>query len=1080
MSAPQFCPECMAVLPAGAPGGLCPNCLMVAAVARSGTMPGDEPTGAGDDIPMVFEPLPAGAENARPRAPVALDDFRRAAQELGLIPAFELERFVAAAKGGVPDLARALVRAGKLTPYQAGALSQGKARGLLIGKYFILDKLGAGGMGVVFKARHRRLGRIVALKILPPTLARDKDLLSRFRREVDVAARLSHPNIVSVHDADEDRGVPFMTMEYIEGNDLDRLVRHGGVLPVSQAIDCVIQAARGLEAAHAQGIVHRDIKPANLMLDGSGTVRVLDLGLARLVEASNPFAETATGPLTRSGTYMGTIDFMAPEQGIDSRRVDHRADIYSLGCTLCYLLTGRPPFDGATILARLMAHQDRPPSSLLTVRPDLPEAADAVYLMMMAKKAADRPASMSEVIKLLADCEPSTGNAAAAQPSPGTFPGSIATNPPSAGILVRQLPVSPGEHTTLPLGNQSLPAVPAAQALIKRPAPIPHRSKAVGRRKLSKRGSLALALAAFTLLVTLGAGFLLFPRKAGKSLSSDTSGSVPRSAERIEEQPESSQPPVAPRSPSTFSVVTLYITHDYHKNDASVETIAVTADGRRALVGSWAEYCELVNVSSGAKVPITLGSHDGWQGGRPTVAISSDGLRGLIGTQSVLKENLERMDAAPTGILWCWDLWTGKPIFPKQQPYNGPVIAVAVAPDGLHGLSASGQGELILWDLTTGEPTRWPVGPNQGEVSQQAMAFFPDGRRAATAGSDRLVHIWDVAQGTELAAWKGHDTTIKSLAISHDGTRIVTGSDDAAVILWDVARGEIVKRFELPPDDSGAHVAFDSDGNIVAAGSGMDGSPDEPGNLIVWRADSPYEQLRRDERPFERHMAVATLPGGRVLTGDRYALRLWTPRQSGADRSSPPTSSARGKSPVNLLARITPQTYQIGKWEMPEGALQSPPHAGARLQIPYSPPPEYRLDLEVEQVPGKEADYVFAMGLLVGGRQVEIGVDHFVHDIGKCTGFAGLDGAPFHRIPTFHRGQLLFPGRRVRLSVTVGRNSINLTCDGASVLEWNGDPTRFIPYSRWKIPDSDKLFLCSGSTVKFHQMTLTPLEPTIP
>ena len=391
----------------GAPGGLCPKCLIVAAVARSGTMPGAEPTGAGDDIPMVFEPLPAGAENARPRAPVGLDEFRRAVQELGLIPAEEFERFVAGATGGVPDLARALVRAGKLTPYQAGALSQGKARGLVIGNYFILDKLGAGGMGVVFKARHRRLGRVVALKILPPSLARDTDLLSRFRREVDVAARLSHPNIVSVLDADEDRGVQFMTMEYIEGNDLDRLVRDGGVLPVDQALDCVIQAARGLEAAHAQGIVHRDIKPGNLMLDGSGLVRVLDLGLARLVEASNPFGETASGPLTRSGTYMGTVDFMAPEQGIDSSRVDHRADIYSLGCTLCYLLTGRAPFEGATVLAKLMAHQDRAPSSLLAARPDVPKAIDAVYQKMMAKKPADRPASMSEVIALLEACRSS-------------------------------------------------------------------------------------------------------------------------------------------------------------------------------------------------------------------------------------------------------------------------------------------------------------------------------------------------------------------------------------------------------------------------------------------------------------------------------------------------------------------------------------------------------------------------------------------------------------------------------------------------------------------------------------------------
>ena len=146
-------------------------------------------------------------------------------------------------------LARALVVAGKLTSYQAAALSQGKARGLLIGNYFILDKLGAGGMGVVFKARHRRLGRVVALKILPPSLARNPDLFLRFRREVDVAAKLSHPNIVSVLDADDDRGVQFMTMEYIQGKDLDRLVRDHGVLPADQALDCVIQAARGLEAA---------------------------------------------------------------------------------------------------------------------------------------------------------------------------------------------------------------------------------------------------------------------------------------------------------------------------------------------------------------------------------------------------------------------------------------------------------------------------------------------------------------------------------------------------------------------------------------------------------------------------------------------------------------------------------------------------------------------------------------------------------------------------------------------------------------------------------------------------------------
>ena len=151
----------------------------------------------------------------------------------------------------------------------------------MIGNYFVLDKIGAGGMGLVFKARHRRLGRIVALKILPPSFGRDPQLVSRFRREVDVAARLSHPNIVSILDADEDRNVHFLTMEYIDGRNLEQLVQVGGALPVSQAVDCLIQAAKGLDSAHAHwDHVHRDVKPANLMLDGEGIVRVLDLGLA--------------------------------------------------------------------------------------------------------------------------------------------------------------------------------------------------------------------------------------------------------------------------------------------------------------------------------------------------------------------------------------------------------------------------------------------------------------------------------------------------------------------------------------------------------------------------------------------------------------------------------------------------------------------------------------------------------------------------------------------------------------------------------------------------------------------------------
>jgi serine/threonine protein kinase len=350
-----------------------------------------------------------GADPSDDRASGVADlpELRRVLIQIGLIEETELDVLATHVpeSQGVLGLARFLQQAGRLTAYQAAAIYQRKSRGLLIGNYLILEKLGAGGMGMVFKARHRKLGRVVALKILPPSFARDRNAVLRFKREVEAAGRLKHPNIVAALDADEDRGVHFLVMEYVEGSDLDRVVRHRGQLPLGQAVDFLIQAARGLEAAHAQGIVHRDIKPSNLMLDGAGTVRVLDLGLARIVDASNPFGQAAGARLTESGMYMGTVDYMAPEQAEDSKSADHRADIYSLGCTFYFLLTGREPFVGETVLKRLMAHMERPAPMLRAVRPDVLTGVEDVYQRMMAKRPAERPESMTEVIRLLEMCQ---------------------------------------------------------------------------------------------------------------------------------------------------------------------------------------------------------------------------------------------------------------------------------------------------------------------------------------------------------------------------------------------------------------------------------------------------------------------------------------------------------------------------------------------------------------------------------------------------------------------------------------------------------------------------------------------------
>src|SRR5262245_8673557 len=180
------------------------------------------------------------------------------------------------------EFARELVRHRKLTPYQAVAIYQGKQASLVLGNYVLLEELGRGGMGMVFKAEHRRMKRVVALKMMSPAAVKSPGAVRRFRREVEAAARLRAPNIVEAHDADEARGVHFLVMEYVEGTDLSNFVKRQGPLAVEQAISCVVQAARGLAHAHSEGVVHRDIKPANLLLHKNGTIKILDMGLARI------------------------------------------------------------------------------------------------------------------------------------------------------------------------------------------------------------------------------------------------------------------------------------------------------------------------------------------------------------------------------------------------------------------------------------------------------------------------------------------------------------------------------------------------------------------------------------------------------------------------------------------------------------------------------------------------------------------------------------------------------------------------------------------------------------------------------
>jgi serine/threonine-protein kinase len=292
------------------------------------------------------------------------------------------------------DTATRLIQAGILTPFQAKLILQGKYKGFRLGAYRILDRIGGGGMGQVFLAEHVRMQRRVALKVLPARQALDPAEVERFYREARAAAVLDHPNIVHAFDIDRDSNTHFLVLEYLEGQTLtQRLTEAGGMLPIEEACDYALQVAAGLQHAHEKGIVHRDIHPGNLLVEHDGVVKILDMGIAR-------FFREPQDSFTDHGALMGTADYSAPEQATAPNSVDHRADVYSLGATLYYLVSGRPPFQGTTT-AKLIAHQLHAVPPAHSVRPEVPEQLSAIIEKMMAKDPADRFQSAAEVIDAL-------------------------------------------------------------------------------------------------------------------------------------------------------------------------------------------------------------------------------------------------------------------------------------------------------------------------------------------------------------------------------------------------------------------------------------------------------------------------------------------------------------------------------------------------------------------------------------------------------------------------------------------------------------------------------------------------------
>jgi serine/threonine protein kinase len=351
---------------------------------------------------------------------VSVEQFIDSLSASGLISKDEIGSFLGGYSSekkpaNAEALALELVRTQRLTKYQARTIYNGRDEPLRFGEYVVLEKIGEGAMGKVYKAEHRRMQRLVAIKVLPAAATKSHEVQERFRREIRAAARLEHPNIVSAHDAGEIDGAHYLVMQHVEGRDLKSLLKERGRFPAEEAAAYVLQTARGLAYAHAKGIIHRDVKPSNLLLTSDGTVKILDLGLARIYEDEG---STGSGRLTVQGQILGTANYMPPEQADDTHQADARSDIYALGATMFHLIAGRPPYTGETVSHVLLAHQESQVPSLCAEVRDAPPDLDAIIGRMMAKHPGDRYQSMTDVIAALesrSHCAAPAGVSAAAE-----------------------------------------------------------------------------------------------------------------------------------------------------------------------------------------------------------------------------------------------------------------------------------------------------------------------------------------------------------------------------------------------------------------------------------------------------------------------------------------------------------------------------------------------------------------------------------------------------------------------------------------------------------------------------------------
>jgi WD40 repeat protein/formylglycine-generating enzyme required for sulfatase activity/serine/threonine protein kinase len=843
-------------------------------------------------------------------------------------------------------LAKELVKRGWLTPYQVNQLFLGRGQELLLGSYVLLDKLGEGGMGAVFKASNWKLGQVVALKLIRQEHIDSESALKRFQREIRAAAQLNHPNIVRAYDADEVNGTHFFVMEHVEGTDLSKLVKKNGPLPFTEVCDYIRQAALGLQHAFERGLVHRDIKPHNLLLatrdketrrpgdqetrkpTGSASlpfspspvlptsspphrlVKILDMGLAR-IEYANPSDKSST-TMTQEGAVVGTPDYMAPEQIVDSHRADIRADLYSLGCTFYYLLTGHVPFPGGSLGQKLVKHQLDEPKPLERERAGTPPALAAIVRKLMAKRPEDRFQTPAELALALHNVDLSP---------------------------VAQPVESPSAATLADSRSQSAASAFQFPSLVSDTAVGSH-SPVIKRKKAERRQFIMITTALGAVLVIAAAllGYVVFGKQGSKGSKASTEPSA--HATPLKKHLTPGEEAAADDKKRQAAEVEAERTRRIEADEAVKPLVTKAADGKTTFVEFAKDLSAFKAKYDGTpaalkatqmlmKLPSPLDALDGKK--LPQDCLDYWKVRGmepppeLVG---VVGEHRGRRGTDIRGIAWepegkllavggadgFIQLWDAATLRPRVQ--LGGISPVMTADGRLLAISG---GSIVQWKSLDTEPSQTVLVKDVAAAS--VLTTTRDGRQLA-ASDGVSIRVWDMAGPTPrekaFLKWPGH---INEICFDHEGKRLIAGNHDKTIRLWDVQGDDVRELATLSGHgDWVTHVAITPDGKTLAsvgahdwtarlwdlsqrdaqpvvismgtAGNGLAFSPDGKTlaigtwNGVVWivdlTADGPRRRhvLGREMPPSGSYIvsSLAFSPNGKTLAvsvGNSGALQLW-------------------------------------------------------------------------------------------------------------------------------------------------------------------------------------------------------------